>query len=123
MLGKASQLRSPERKDKLQPALNEDIRSLCDNNHTISDYLFGVNIWENLKLAKENYKLAQNLANSKYTPRYKSSGSSNKACYNRRYNAEAPSSYSFSTRTSLNYQGLKKIFSSSKLKNSKFNKN
>ena len=68
VLGKASQLMSAERKDKLQPALNEGIRSLCDNNHTISDYLFGVNIWENLKLAKENYKIAQNLANSKIHP-------------------------------------------------------
>ena len=30
VLGKASQLISAERKDKLQPAPNEDIRSLCD---------------------------------------------------------------------------------------------
>ena len=65
VLGKASQLIAAERKDKLKPALNEDIRSLCDNDHTASNYLFGENISESLKLAKENYKLAQNLANSK----------------------------------------------------------
>ena len=34
VLSKASQLLSAERKDKLKPALNEDIRSLCDNDHT-----------------------------------------------------------------------------------------
>ena len=67
VLGKASQLISTERKDKLKPALNEDIRSLRDNDHTTSDYLFGENISESLKLTKENHKLAQNLANSKST--------------------------------------------------------
>ena len=44
VLGKANQLISAERKDKLKPTLNENIRSLCDNNNTTSDYLFGKNI-------------------------------------------------------------------------------
>ena len=44
VLGKASHLISAERKDKLKPTLNEEIASLCDNNHTTSDYLFGKNI-------------------------------------------------------------------------------
>ena len=123
MLGKASQLISTERKDKLKPALNEDLRSLCDNDHTTSDYLFAENISESLKLAKENYKLAQNQANSKSTPRHKLSGSSCRAGYKRRYDVEAPSSYSSRTSTSLNYQGRKKAFSSSKPRNSKFKTN
>ena len=67
VLGRTSQLISAEKKDKLKPALNEDIRSLYDNDHTASDYLFGENISESLKLAKKNYKLAQNLGNSKST--------------------------------------------------------
>ena len=123
VLGKASQLISAEGKDKLKLALNEDIRSLSDNDHTTSDYLFGENISENIKLAKENYKFAQNLANSKSSSRHKSLGSSYRAGYERQYDAEAPSSYSSSTKTSLNYQDQKKTFSSSKPRNSKFKKN
>ena len=60
VLGKTSQLTSAARKDKLKPALNENLRSLCDNDNTTSDYLFGENISESLKLT--NYKLAQSLA-------------------------------------------------------------
>ena len=105
VLGKASQLISAERKVKLKPALNVDIRSLHDSDHIRSDYLFGENILESLKLTKENYKLAQNLAKSKSTPRHKSSGSSDGPGYKRRYDAEAPSS----TRASLGYQGRNKL--------------
>ena len=123
VLGKTSQLISVESKDKLKPRLNEDTRSLCDNDHTTSDYLFGENMSENVKLAMENYKLAQNLANSKFTPRYKSSGSSYRAGYKRRYDAEALSIHSSSTRTSLTCQIWKKTFSSSKLRRRKFKKN
>ena len=97
--GKASQLISAERKVHLKLALNEDIRSLCNNDHTTSDYLFGENISESLKLAVKNYKSAQNLANSKSSPRHKSLGSSYRACYKRRYDAETPSSYSSNSRT------------------------
>ena len=86
MLGKWNQLISAETKDKLKPALNEDIRIFCDN-----DYLFGENISESLKLAKQNYKLAQNLTNSKSTLRYKSSRSPYRAGYKRRYDGEVPS--------------------------------
>ena len=88
MLGKWNQLISAETKDKLKPALNQDIRIFCDN-----DYLFGENISESLKLAKENYKLAQNLTNSKSTLRHKSSRSPYRASYKRRYDGEAPFSY------------------------------
>ena len=56
VLGKASQLISAERIDKLKPALNEDTRSLCDKYHKTSYYLFGENISKSLKLAEEKYK-------------------------------------------------------------------
>ena len=123
VLGKASQLTSVERKDKLKPALNENLTIFCDNGYTTSDYLFGRNISESLKLAKEYYKLAQNLANNDSTPRHKSSESSNTAGYDCWYDAEVSSSYSSSTRTSLNYQNWKKTLSSLKPRNSKFKKN
>ena len=92
VLGKANQLISAESKVKLKPALNVGIRSLRDSDHIRADYLFGENILESLKLTKENYKLAQNLAKSKSTPRHKSSGSSYRPGYKRRYDAEASSS-------------------------------
>ena len=107
VLGKASQLISAESKDKLEPPLNKEIRRLSDNDHTTSDNLFGENISEILKLAKENYKLARNLANSKPTPRHKSSESLYRAGYKHLYDAEAPSIYSYCTRTSLNYHKFK----------------
>ena len=56
VLGKASQLISAERIDKLKPALNEDTRNLCDKYHKTSYYLFGENISKSLKLAEEKYK-------------------------------------------------------------------
>ena len=87
------------------------------------DHLFGENISESLKLAKENYKLAQNLANNKFTPRHKSSGSSYRPGYKHWYDEEDTSNNSSTTRTSLNYQCWKKTFSSSKPRNSKFKKN
>ena len=37
---KGRQLISTEKKDKLKPVLNEDVGSLCGNDHTTSDYLF-----------------------------------------------------------------------------------
>lgn len=40
VLGKASQLISAEGKEKLKPAPNKVIRSLCDDDHTTFDYLF-----------------------------------------------------------------------------------
>lgn len=46
VLGKASQLISAEGKDKLKPAPNKVVRSLCDDDHTTFDYLFQENISE-----------------------------------------------------------------------------
>ena len=123
VLGKAIHLIPAERKDESKPALKEDIRSVSDNDHTTSDYLFGENISKSLKVARENYKLAQNFANIKSTPRHKSSGSSCRAGYKQRYDAEASSSYSSNTRTSLNFQGRNKTLSTSKPRNGKFKKN
>ena len=123
VLRKKRQLISAERKYKLQPDSNKDIRRLCDNHHTESDKLFGERISKTLEMIKKNYKLAQNLANTKCNPRHQSLGSSYRAVFKYRYNAEAPSSYSSSTRTSLNYQDWKKTFSSSKPRKKKINKN
>ena len=44
---------------------NEEVWSLYDLKPTSSEYLFGGNINESLKLAKGNYKLSQNLVSAK----------------------------------------------------------
>ena len=45
---------SAERRDRLKPALNEEIRSFCELKLTSTEYPFEKNMDESLKLAKEN---------------------------------------------------------------------
>ena len=102
---------SAERRDRLKPALNEEVRSLCDLGPTQSEYLFVEKMNESLKLAKENYKLSQNLVSTK--SRNKVAGpSSIRAGFKRRPDHEAGNSFSSRTHQSLNYQGRKKTYSS-----------
>ena len=49
---KATHSLSAERRDRLKSALNEEARNHCDLEPTSSEYLFGENMNENLKLAK-----------------------------------------------------------------------
>ena len=49
----------------LQKGESEEVLSLFDLKPTSSEYLFGGNINESLKLAKGNYKLSQNLVSAK----------------------------------------------------------
>ena len=58
-IAKATHSLSAERRDRLKPALNGEVRNLCDMESTSSEYLFGENMNESLKLTKENYKLSQ----------------------------------------------------------------
>ena len=62
---KATHSLSAERRDLFKPALNEEVRSLCDLETTSSEYLSGGNMNDGLKLAKENYKLTMNLVSTK----------------------------------------------------------
>ena len=76
-MAKATHSLSAERRDRLKPALNEEVRSLSD-----------------LKLAKENYKLTPNLVSTKL--RNKVAGpSSTRAGFKRRPDHEAGNSFSF----------------------------
>ena len=56
---KTTDFLSAERRDRLKSALNEEVWSLCDLEPISSEYLFGENMNESLKLAKENYKLTE----------------------------------------------------------------
>ena len=97
---------SAERRDRLKPALNEEVRRLCDLEPTSSEYLFGENMNESLKLAKENYKLSQNLVSTK--SRNKAAGPSSRTGFKRRPDHEAGNSFRSRTHQSLNYQGRKR---------------
>ena len=57
LLGRAHKQISNERKERLKPVLNEDIRGLC-NKETISEYLFGENLVESMRETKENYRIS-----------------------------------------------------------------
>ena len=107
-MAKATHSLSAERRDRLKPALNEEVRSLCDLEPTSSEYLFGENMNESLKLAKENYKLSQNLVSTK--SRNKAAGPSSRTGFKRRPDHEAGNSFCSRTQQSLNYQGRKKTF-------------
>ena len=81
-----------------------------DLEPTSSEYVFGENMNESLKLAKENYKLPQNLVSTK--SRNKVAGPSSRAGFKRRPDHETGNSFSSRTQQSLNYQGRKKTYSS-----------
>ena len=110
-MAKATHSLSAERRDHLKPALNEEVRRLCDLEPTTSsEYLFGENMNESLKLTKENYKLSQNLVSTK--SRNKAAGPSSRTGFKRRPDHEAGNSFCSRTQQSLNYQGRKKTYSS-----------
>ena len=48
---------SAERKERLKPVLNEDIGTLCDKETSDSKYLLGENLLENMKEAKEFFRI------------------------------------------------------------------
>ena len=64
-MSKATHSLSAESRDCLKPALNEEVRNLCDLEPISSEYLFGDNMNESLKLAKQNYELSQNFVSNK----------------------------------------------------------
>ena len=64
-MAKSTHSLSAEKRDRLKPALNEELRDMCDLQTTSSAYLFGENMNGSLKLAKEYYKLSQNLVSTK----------------------------------------------------------
>ena len=47
---------SNERKERLKPILNENIRGLCDKDTTL-EYLFGGNLVKSVREAKENHSI------------------------------------------------------------------
>ena len=67
LMGRAQKQISAERKERLKPVLNEDIRTLCDKETSDSKYLFGENLLENMKEAKESFRISNSLVNNPTT--------------------------------------------------------
>ena len=62
-MGRAHKQISADCKERLKPALNED-RTLCDKETSDSKYLFGENLPESMKEAKESFRISNNLVNN-----------------------------------------------------------
>ena len=106
LMGRAQKQISEERKERLKPVLNEVIRTLCDKETSDSKYLFGENLLENMKEAKESFRISNSLVNNPTTKFQKvsyQSGSKRSFGYTNS-GAGARSSASHS----LNFQGSKR---------------
>ena len=57
LMGRAHKQISAEHKERLKPVLNEDIRTLCDKEASDAKYLFGENLLESMKEAKESFRI------------------------------------------------------------------
>ena len=109
LLGRAHKQISNERKERLKPVLNEDIRDLCNKDTTSSEYLFRENLVENMREAKENYRISTSIINT--TSSF--GGKHHKISHNNRIGSKrsfghGESSTRGSAGYSLNFQGRKK---------------
>ena len=64
LLGRAHKQILNEQREYLKPVLNEDIRGLYDKDTTSSEYLFGKNLVESMREAKENYRISNSIINT-----------------------------------------------------------
>ena len=109
LLGRAHKQISNEQKKRLKPVLNEDFRGLCDKETTSSEYLFGENLVESMREAKENYRISNAVINT--TSNF--GGKHRKTSHNSRIGSKrsfdhGESSARGSAGYSLNFQGRKK---------------
>ena len=72
LMGKAQKQISAEHKERLKPVFNEDIRTLCDKETSDSKYLFGENLLESMKEAKESFRISNSIVNT-LLPNFKKS--------------------------------------------------
>ena len=106
LMGRAHKQISAERKERLKPVLNEDIRTLCDKETSDSKYLFGENLLESMKEAKESFRISNSLVNKSTTKFQKvsyQSGSKGSFGY-----INSGAGARFSVSHSLNFQDRKR---------------
>ena len=105
VLGPPLILLSAERKERLKPVSNEGIKKICDKKTSDSKYIFGENVLENMKEAKDSFRISNSLVNKSTTYFQKLSYQSDSECsfgY-----ASSGACARFSTSHSLNFHGCK----------------
>ena len=73
LLGREQKQISNERKERLKPALHEDIRGLCDKDTVSSEFPFGENLVESTMETKENYRIYNSIISTTSSFRGKTS--------------------------------------------------
>ena len=106
LMGRAHKQISAERKKLLTPALNKDIRTLCDKETLDSKYLFGKNLLESMKEAKETFRISNSPVNNSTTKFQKVSYQSDSKRFFGYKNSGGGAR--FSASHCLNFQGRKK---------------
>ena len=106
LLGRAHKQISAERKERLKRVLNKDIRTLCDKETSDSKYLFGENLLESMKEAKESFRISDGIVNN-YTPKLQKVSYQSDSKRSFRY-TNGSAGVRFSASHSLNFQGHKK---------------
>ena len=106
LLGRAHKQISAERKERLKPVLNEDIKTLCDKETSDSKYLFGENLLESMKEAKESFRISNSLVNN-YTSKLQKDSYQSGSKRSFRY-TNGGAGARFSASHSLNFQGRKR---------------
>ena len=106
LMGRAHKQISTERKERLNPVLNEDIRTLCDKESSDTKYLFEDNLLESMKEAKESFRISNSLVKNSATKFQKVSYQS---CSKRSFEyTNNGAGARFSASHSLNFQGRKR---------------
>ena len=67
LMCKAHKKISAERKDCLNPVLNEDFKTLCDNETSDLNYCFEENLLESMRGAKQSFRTLKSLLNNSTT--------------------------------------------------------
>ena len=106
LMGRAHKQISAERKERLKPFLKEDIRTLCNKETSESKYLFGENLLESMKEAKESFRMSNSLVNNSIPKLQKVSYQSGSKRYFGYTNGGAGAR--FSASHFLNIQGRKR---------------
>ena len=105
LIGRTEKQISAERKERLNPILNEDIRTLCDKEASDSKYLLGENLLESMKEAKESFRILNSRGSNSTTKFQKVSYRSGcKRSFGYTITGVAAR---FSASHSLNFQGRK----------------
>ena len=105
LIGRTDKQISAERKERLNPVLNEDIRTLCDKEASDSKDLLGENLLESMKEAKESFRILNSRGSNSTTKFQKVSYRSGSKCSFGYTITGVPSR--FSASHSLNFQGRK----------------